>query len=123
MGMESPEEQLTTAEEDSDMNNTATIEQLRAMRFSAMAKELELQMNDPSAYSQLGFEDRLGLLVDAEWNRRQANRLQNVSGRPIWTFLRQQWKESNTTRTVDWIKRNSFASPPVNTSMMSTISS
>ena len=57
------------------MNNTATIEQLRAMRFSAMAKELESQMNEPSAYSQLGFEDRLGLLVDAEWNRRQANRL------------------------------------------------
>ena len=34
-------EQLTTAEEDSIMNNISTIEQLKSMRFSAMAKELE----------------------------------------------------------------------------------
>ena len=52
------------------MNNTSTIEQLKSMRFSAMAKELELQMGDPVTYVHLGFEERLGLLVDAEWNRR-----------------------------------------------------
>ena len=57
------------------MNNQSTIEQLKSMRFSAMAKELELQMGDPKTYIQLGFEERLGLLVDAEWNRRQANKL------------------------------------------------
>ena len=57
------------------MNNTSTIEQLKSMRFSAMAKELELQMRDPATYTQFGFEERLGLLVDAEWNRRQANKL------------------------------------------------
>ncbi len=57
------------------MNNASIIEQLKAMRFSAMAKELELQMENSATYSQLGFEDRLGLLVDAEWNRRQANKL------------------------------------------------
>ena len=32
-------------------------------------------MEDPSAYANLGFEERLGLMVDAEWNRRQANKL------------------------------------------------
>lgn len=58
------------------MNNTSTIEQLKSMRFSAMAKELELQMGDPATYVHLGFEERLGLLVDAEWNRRQANKLE-----------------------------------------------
>ena len=57
------------------MNNASTIEQLKSMRFSAMAKELELQMGDPATYVHLGFEERLGLLVDAEWNRRQANKL------------------------------------------------
>jgi len=57
------------------MNNASTIEQLRSMRFSSMAKELEIQMSDPSTYAHLGFEERLGLLVDAEWNRRQANKL------------------------------------------------
>ena len=45
------------------MNNTTTIEQLKAMRFSAMARELENQMNDPAGYRELSFDDRLGLLV------------------------------------------------------------
>ena len=41
-----------------------------------MAFELENQLSDRNTYSQLGFEERLGLLVDAEWNCRQANKLQ-----------------------------------------------
>jgi DNA replication protein DnaC len=53
----------------------STIETLKAMHFSAMAAELERQSGDPATYSQLGFEERVGLLVDAEWNRRQANKL------------------------------------------------
>ena len=53
-----------------------TITLLREMRFSAMASELEKQLADPAAYSQLGFEDRLSLLVDAEWTRRQVNKLE-----------------------------------------------
>ena len=57
------------------MRNNSTIESLKAMRFSAMAAELERQMGDPSAYSQMGFEKRLSLLVDAEWNCRQNNKL------------------------------------------------
>lgn len=57
------------------MRNNSTIESLKAMRFSAMAAELERQMRDPSAYSQMGFEERLSLLVDAEWNCRQNNKL------------------------------------------------
>ena len=57
------------------MNNPSTIQQLREMKFSAMAAELELQLRDPAAYAQVSFDDRFGLLVDAEWNRRQANRL------------------------------------------------
>lgn len=57
------------------MNNASTIEQLRAMKFSTMAKEFESQLSNPGTYAQMGFEDRFGLLVDAEWNRRQANKL------------------------------------------------
>ena len=57
------------------MNNASTIEQLRAMKFSSMAKEFESQLENPGTYAQMGFEDRFGLLVDAEWNRRQANKL------------------------------------------------
>lgn len=57
------------------MRNNSTIESLKAMRFSAMAAELERQMQDSAAYSQMGFEERLSLLVDAEWNCRQNNKL------------------------------------------------
>ena len=39
----------------------STIDTLKAMRFSAMAGELEKQLNDPATYNSLGFEERLGL--------------------------------------------------------------
>ena len=57
------------------MINQSTIAALRAMKLTAMADELEAQFTDQTTYSQLGFEDRLGLLVDAEWNRRKSNKL------------------------------------------------
>ena len=50
------------------MRNHSTIDSLKAMRFSAMAAELKRQMQDPSTYSQMGFEERLSLLGDAERN-------------------------------------------------------
>ena len=52
------------------MKNNATIDSLKAMRFSAMAAELERQIQDPSTYTHMGFEERVALLVDAEWNSR-----------------------------------------------------
>ena len=57
------------------MINQSTLAALRAMKLTAMADELEAQFTDQTTYSQLGFEDRLGLLVDAEWNRRKSNKL------------------------------------------------
>ena len=57
------------------MLNASTIEQLRAMKFSAMAAAFEQQLKEPKSYSQLSFEERFGLMVDAEWNRRQDNKL------------------------------------------------
>ena len=55
------------------INNT--IERLRTMKMNSFASELERQMEDKASYSQLGFEERLTLLVDSEWNRRQDNKL------------------------------------------------
>lgn len=56
------------------MMSVSTIEQLKAMKFSAMAKAFQEQMNDPKTFSALGFEERFGLMVDAEWNKRQDNK-------------------------------------------------
>ncbi len=57
------------------MTVTTTYESLKAMHLSAMAGELKKQTEDPGTFSGLGFEDRIALIVDAEWNRRQANKL------------------------------------------------
>ena len=58
------------------MNNQSTIDILRELRLSAMADELLFQLENPTSYSKLGFEERLALMVDAEWNRRRSNKLQ-----------------------------------------------
>ena len=55
------------------LNNT--INRLRSMKMNAFASELERQLADNNGYNQLGFEERLALLVDSEWNRRQDNKL------------------------------------------------
>ena len=52
-----------------------TVERLRAMKMNAFASELERQLEENESYGQLAFEDRLSLLVDSEWNRRQNNKL------------------------------------------------
>ena len=52
----------------------STIECLRAMKMNALASEVERQLDDAESYRILGFEERLALLVDAEWNRRQNNK-------------------------------------------------
>lgn len=54
------------------INNTIAC--LRAMKMNSMAAELERQLADADSYKILGFEDRLSLVVDAEWNRRQNNK-------------------------------------------------
>ena len=53
----------------------SSMEALKAVRFTAMAAELEQLLSVPGSYSQLIFENQLSLPVDAEWNRRQQNRM------------------------------------------------
>ena len=62
------------------MINQSTIETLRSMRLSAMAQSFEDQLNDSATYGSLAFEERLGLIVDAEWAKRQSNRLNRNIG-------------------------------------------
>lgn len=57
------------------MINQSTIDTLRQMRMGAMAKALEEQLLDNETYGSLGFEERIALLVDAEWSKRQSNKL------------------------------------------------
>jgi DNA replication protein DnaC len=51
-----------------------TLEQLTGLRLHALSRAWQQQQEDPSI-SDLGFDERLALLVDAEWSDRQNKRL------------------------------------------------
>ena len=51
---------------------------LRAMKMTAMAAELERQTGGAS-YRELSMEERLSLIVNAEWNRRQDCKIKRLS--------------------------------------------
>ncbi len=51
-----------------------TLEQLNELRLHALARAWQAQHEDPSL-DDLGFDDRLALLVEAEWTDRQNKRL------------------------------------------------
>ena len=60
------------------MIDNSTLERLREMKMNGFAAELENQLKDNGTYTNLSFEERLGLLVDAEWNRRQNNKFNRL---------------------------------------------
>ena len=59
------------------MINNETINKLRHMKMTGMVDALEQQENI-SAYQEMGFYERLGLLVDQEFSRRQHNKLDRL---------------------------------------------
>ena len=66
------------------MLDKSTIEKLRGMNLSAFATALERQMSDRS-FSPMAIEDRIGLLVDSEWNRRRNNKLNRLIKRAAFS--------------------------------------
>lgn len=69
------------------MLDHSTLEKLRGLNLTAFATELERQMSDGN-FSQMAFEERLGLLVDSEWNRRRNNKLNRLIKKS--SFLRSE---------------------------------
>jgi DNA replication protein DnaC len=59
------------------MVNEATMTKLHEMKLSAIAASYRQQMEDP-AINSLSFDERFGLLVDAEWTSRKNNRLKRL---------------------------------------------
>ena len=51
------------------------MEKLLGMRLTGMAEALKAQRQDPGA-TELGFEERLGMLVDQQWNWRENQALE-----------------------------------------------
>ena len=59
------------------MLNENTVMKLHEMRLRGMADAMNAQMDDKD-FEQMPFEDRIGLIVDAEYNRRQNNRMDRL---------------------------------------------
>jgi len=56
------------------MLNNTTISKLHEMKMSVMAQAFREHLEDPRL-AELSFEERVGLMVDAEWMSRRNNRL------------------------------------------------
>jgi len=57
------------------MVNPATIETLKEMRLGTMAATFDEQLKNPEKYRDFSFEERFGLIIDAEWTKRQGSKL------------------------------------------------
>ena len=57
------------------MLNSTTLNKLRELRLDGMAENYGRQMADSSSFGALGFEERFGIMVDAEWTRKRSRRL------------------------------------------------
>jgi DNA replication protein DnaC len=59
------------------MLDNNTVSKLREMKMSVMATAFQRQLAD-KAVSELSYEERVGLMVDAEWTSRKNNRLNRL---------------------------------------------
>ena len=59
------------------MPKEMSVSKPRETRLSVMANALKDQLADPQ-FQNMTFEDRIGLMVDAEWNARKKNHLHNL---------------------------------------------
>jgi len=57
------------------MLNNQTLQTLHSLRLTGMAEGLEQQQAQPSTHEELGFDERLALLVDREATYRSNNKV------------------------------------------------
>lgn len=57
------------------MNMYNITEKMKSMKLYGMAEEFEQQLSSHGTYRSLGFEERLEMLIDAEYRRKQSNKL------------------------------------------------
>lgn len=57
------------------MMNNQTLQALRSLKLTGMADGLEQQLSQPSTHEELGFDERLALLVDRETTYRHNNKI------------------------------------------------
>ena len=104
------------------MIRQSTIDKLHDMRLSAMSDAFECQCKDPDTYQGLSFEDRFGMLVDKEWDKRKSTKLQKLIHSAEFVIPMRVWKILSIILTEIWIKDRCWNSPPAGIYLMTTIS-
>jgi DNA replication protein DnaC len=67
------------------MLNNATVAKLHEMKLGVMAQAFNAQIED-RAFHELTFEDRFGMMVDAEWTARKNNKLKLLIKKADYVF-------------------------------------
>jgi len=62
------------------MLNNQTLQKLRALKLTGMADALEQQLTQPATYEDLGFEERLAMLIDCEETHRKNSKTTRLIG-------------------------------------------
>lgn len=76
------------------MNSSEIVEKLKQMKLPVMASQFVLQERDP-AFAQLSFSERLGLLVDMEYESRLNNTIAKIIKRAHFTYSSACIEDSN----------------------------
>jgi len=86
---------VTTTDGEKRMQDNRLQEQIRSLRLGHMLNALEQQWSQPGTYGELGFEERLSLLLEHELLQREATKVSR---------LRRQAKLrlSATASGLDW---------------------
>lgn len=96
------------------MLNQQTLTKLRQMKLNGMAAAFERQMQQPNNY-ELAFEERMGLLVDAESTSRDNRRQARLNKQAKFKLnIQLVWKILTTPLGVALIKGRWPAWPVVN---------
>lgn len=77
------------------MSAVTTLANLRKLRLSSMARALEQQLAQPGTYEELGFEERLDLLLDHELQGRRHRKQQRL-------IKAAQFRLTATLDEIDW---------------------
>jgi len=70
-----PSTYLLTTTKGKSMLNNQTLQSMRSLKLTGMADGLEQQLAQPSTHEELGFDERLGLLIDRESTYRKNNKV------------------------------------------------
>jgi DNA replication protein DnaC len=66
------------------MINEQTVDKMRRMRLNHLAEQAKMVSTEP-VYDQLSFDERLGVIIDAEWDYRQGHKTALLSKRAGFT--------------------------------------